>query len=82
MQKYTQIQVENIFMNAGCILLSKYYNSSEPVQYKCNCGNISFISLENFITGKRCKKCWNIRKQTAKVLSQEYVFAYFKRHNC
>lgn len=80
--KYTQDQVKNIFANSGCELLSPYYSAREPVQYMCSCGTISFISVDNFVHGQRCKKCGYQKSAKVQGLSQEYISQYFKMYSC
>src|SRR5438045_9483635 len=55
--RMSQEEVENIFKIGNCKLLDIYENSSIPVKYQCECGNISTISLGNFQSGARCQKC-------------------------
>ena len=76
--KYTQEQVKNIFTRAGCELLSTYYSSSEPVQYRCSCGDIAFISVSHLLEGKRCKKCGREKQ----AYTQEQVEQFFKDEGC
>jgi len=49
-------EIRKIFEKENCKLLSKTYkNFHTKLKYKCSCGNISFIRLNNFIYGKsRC----------------------------
>lgn len=53
--------VSEFFKEKGCILLGKIENSQTPVEYQCNCGNISKIRWNDFRIGKRCKVCKSIR---------------------
>lgn len=56
--KYDLIEVKEIFKKGGCELLQDDYCSSLiPVKYKCSCGSESFITLNNFMKGSRCKIC-------------------------
>lgn len=62
-RKYKYHEVFDIFKNANCILLStEYNNNSELLHYICECGNESYISLNNFIAGQRCKECGVIKQ--------------------
>jgi len=57
---FTTEDVKKMFTSQGCELLSKeYQGANKPLQYRCNCGAISIITLSNFSLGKRCKKCGN-----------------------
>jgi hypothetical protein len=50
--------VENEFKNGGCILLSEIYiNAHQKLKYKCECGEITFITYDKFKAGQRCEKC-------------------------
>lgn len=56
--KYTHEEVVKIFEQNGCALLSKeYVSNGSPLNYKCNCGNISKIKLRDFNKGHRCRQC-------------------------
>jgi hypothetical protein len=77
-RKYTQEQVALIFTNAGCELLSTYYTAGEPVQYRCSCGDIAFISVSHLLEGKRCKKCGREKQ----AYTQEQVEQFFKDQGC
>jgi len=57
-RKYSIEDVRIIFNKESCELLSKRYEYSyKNLKYKCSCGEISFITLDRFIKGQRCKKC-------------------------
>jgi hypothetical protein len=56
--KLTHEFIKNYFKSQNCELLeAKYINSITKMKYKCNCGNISFISFSNFRSGRRCNHC-------------------------
>lgn len=56
--KYTYNEVEKIFKDKGCILLSKeYVNNSTELKYICECKEERKIKLSNFLIGIRCKEC-------------------------
>ena len=58
-KKYTYEEVYNIFKENKCKLKStKYKNSKELLDYVCECGNPSQITLSNFLRGVRCNKCY------------------------
>ena len=77
-KKHTYKYVKNYFDEQGCELLEKkYIGCGVKMQYKCNCGNISSISLSNFQQGKRCRKCSECEKHT-----YEYVKNYFDEQGC
>jgi very-short-patch-repair endonuclease len=50
--------VYNEFKKYDCELLSKKYKTSkDKLKYKCKCGNIGYISFDNFSHGHRCIRC-------------------------
>lgn len=50
--------IKKYFEETGCQLLSSSYDDNkEKLKYKCECGNISFISFAKFQAGQRCRKC-------------------------
>jgi len=57
-------EVKRRFRINGCCLLSdSYKNSSSKLKFRCKCGNISYITLCNFMNRKRCGQCGlNARK--------------------
>jgi hypothetical protein len=76
--KFSYEYVYNYFKEYDCELLEKCYkNSHTKMKYRCSCGNISQIMFSSFQQGQRCRKCSGKEK-----LSYEYVYNYFKRHNC
>lgn len=57
-EKFTLKQVEQMFLDSGCELLTKHYkNNSQKLHYKCSCGKESFIKLSDFRRGSRCQNC-------------------------
>lgn len=58
--KYTYNQVQNIFIQNNCILLSKIYeNQLGKLEYIASCGHNNQISLKLFLNGGglKCKNC-------------------------
>ena len=54
MRKLTYEHVRKVFEDGGCELLSnEYIGARVPLSYRCNCGNESVISLNNFQKGQR-----------------------------
>lgn len=77
-KQLTYEYVVNYFMDNNCELLeNEYKNNRTKMKYRCECGNISYITFYNFQIGKRCKKCAGLEK-----LSYEYVKQYFIDHGC
>ena len=61
--KYTYKQVKQIFIKGNCELLSKTYTDNKQLlDYICECGNPSKITLSHFLQGQRCKICESIRR--------------------
>lgn len=58
----THEQVSDDFRKQGCELLEQYVNSRRSMKYRCICGNVSSISRNNFIAGKRCQECLRKRR--------------------
>jgi 5-methylcytosine-specific restriction endonuclease McrA len=51
-------EVSIIFKQNNCILLSpNYLNAHQKLEYICECGDISVITLDKFLAGERCRKC-------------------------
>jgi len=67
-EKFTFDQVKNIFSDSGCELLTAHYEDNrQKLNYRCFCGETSFIRLSEFNRGHRCQKC------KAKTLSNLYA---------
>lgn len=82
MRKHTQEFVEDYFKEHDCILIDTYIGARETMNYICECGEISSISFDNFKKGKRCKQCGLNKLAEQFKHSYEYVYNYFKEHNC
>ena len=75
-KNYTTEYAKQFFEDNGCELLEKkYVNSKTKMRYRCNCGNIGYISFNNFQRGRRCKEC-GIRKMAE---SQRHTFEFIKQ---
>lgn len=55
--KHNPEEVKQFFANNKCELLEGYKDTRLPIKYKCECGNVSKISFDNFKHGKRCQQC-------------------------
>lgn len=54
--------VKDYFKDHNCELLEdEYKNAHIKMKYKCNCGDISYISFDSFKQGNRCKSCGFIK---------------------
>lgn len=70
--------VKKYFKEQNCELLcTEYSNSQDLMKYKCDCGNISEISYNNFKKGARCSQCGGNEKYI-----YEDVKNYFKDQEC
>jgi hypothetical protein len=57
-KKFSYDEVVVVFKNNNCQLLeTKYTNSGTPMLFKCSCGEIDKVTLNNFKYGHRCHKC-------------------------
>jgi hypothetical protein len=63
-QTLTQAQVEQIFRDGGCELLGEYVSSRAKMKYRCSCGQVSEISVNNFQKGHRCWDC-GVKKRSS-----------------
>jgi hypothetical protein len=82
-KKYTIEKARKIFKEEGCELLEEdYKNCMTKMEYKCNCGNISKISLDSFRRGHKCNKCGTERTKEKLKLSFEFVYNYFENQGC
>lgn len=78
-KKYTIDELRDIFIASGCELLQDYYETViVPVKYRCNCGNVSKISISSFKNGNRCKQCGYKKINKKKKLSLEVVRTKFE----
>jgi len=77
--KYNIENVRKIFEDENCELLDNIYaGSDKKLNYRCNCGNISKITLNSFLSGHRCKKCGIEKMANKRRFSFKYVEQYFK----
>ena len=81
---FTYDQVFNYFSENGCNLLSdKYISENKKLKYKCECGNIDYISFKSFRMGRRCRECWSGRISSSRIkYSIEDINNIFKSKNC
>lgn len=58
-RKYTIGEVAEMFKARGKELLETrpFSNSAKPLSYRCFCGTVSRISLNNFLKGEDCGEC-------------------------
>jgi len=77
-------EVENIFKEEGCLLLSNHYdNSSQKLNYICSCGEKDSKSLTHFKRGQRCDKCASIKRREKHLKYDiEICKELFKENDC
>lgn len=81
-RKFTQEEMEKIFEEQGCTLLSEHKGCKTHLEYICSCGNKSKIRFDKFRQGQRCRDCAS-RKITKKQLyTYEYVKDFFEEQGC
>lgn len=82
-EKYIFQNVAKYFIRQGCELLEgEYKNAHYPMEYRCNCGNISKISFSCFRRGHRCRNCGNKRIQEGLSYAYKEVREYFLNKDC
>ncbi len=83
-EKYTYEEVKQYFKEHNCKLLeTEYINANILMKYICSCGNPDCkIRFSNFKQGNRCKKCGAKRTGIKLSYTFDYVYNYFKEHNC
>lgn len=72
-QRLSQSDVDLIFKENDCELLSPYTNYHTPVKFRCKCGSISQIKLAKFKHSKSCQNCGKQRSINAKKLDPDYI---------
>jgi hypothetical protein len=82
LEKYTQEQVEEIFNDGNCVLISNYTGANDILEYICECGNTSNTTLSNFKKGKRCNECGLKKLSDQLKLDIGFVKQYFADNNC
>ena len=89
-RKHTIESVCKIFADQNCQLLETHYeNTRTPLQFRCGCGNVSRVRLNDFVRGTRCKKCGNekgIKSRSGRSYNKKYtlesVQKIFADNNC
>ena len=65
--KPTYKEVKQILKQNKCILLQQdYRNKTTAMNYICECGSQSSITLKKFITGQRCNNCAKSKRANSK----------------
>ncbi|TDX43706.1 hypothetical protein [Orenia marismortui] len=75
--------VKKQFEEHGCELLSNKYNDIfSKLKYRCECGEVAKISFNNFLKGRRCKKCATKRQAKSKRFSYKELKLHFEKYEC
>jgi len=56
-RRLKQSDLEKMFVENGCVLLSEYIGDEEPIEYRCSCGRLArstFASVKQYWTCKVC----------------------------
>lgn len=81
--KYTYEEVQKIFIDGGCVLLStEYVNNGQKLKYRCECNEEKEVKLNDFIRGTRCWECGVKNKKHPKTKTQEEVIEFFLESGC
>ncbi len=82
-KKYRLREVKEYFKSKDCELLEeKYINTITKMKYRCSCGNISYITFNNFKNGNKCILCSRKRIGEKQKLLYREVYNYFKSQKC
>ena len=81
--KYSLEIAKKIFEDNNCILEAiEYINCDIPMDYICECGNHSTISLKMFQSGQRCYECGNKKIGNALRIPYDEIIDLFKSNGC
>jgi hypothetical protein len=82
-QSLSYAEVEKIFKDNGCILLSETYeNSKEKLHFLCKCGKGDFKSLDKFKRKSMCKYCGREDRDSKRRLPIEQVRKIVESYGC
>ena len=95
--RYTYKQVQDIFIQHKCVLISEeYQNQLGKLEYVASCGHKNFVVLKEFINGigQKCRNCALeiptyedvvnkfVDKNCMVTMSQEEFIQNYKNNNC
>ncbi len=77
-------EIKSIFEENNCALLTaEYKNTKQKLDYICECGKESKITLSHFLQGERC---WECRSRKLREINSKYNLEdakdIFKENNC
>ena len=82
-EKFTLDQVQHMFSEAGCELLTLHYeNNSQDLHYRCVCGTEAFIRLLDFRRGTRCQNCKSKTLSELYKTPEEEIRKLCEKHGC
>ena len=76
-RRHSQEDVENLFKDNGCKLLSVYTGDEQKLEFICKCGKKATTTYHTF---KRCKNCWECGKKKH-TISKEQVSKFINENN-
>lgn len=82
LEKYSQNEIEKLFEENKCKLISIYTGANDILEYICECGNKSTTTLSNFKKGKRCYQCGLNKLSEQFKLDINLVKNFFIENNC
>jgi len=77
--KYTYQQVQDIFSQRSCVLITKSYtNQLDKLEYIASCGHINHNCVKEFLIGHgiKCRNC------ALEIPTYETISSYFESKNC
>jgi hypothetical protein len=77
--KYTYQQVQDIFSQRNCVLISKIYtNQLDKLEYTASCGHINHNCVKEILIGRgiKCRNC------ALEIPTYETISSYFESKNC
>ena len=81
-KKWDYKDVEQLFTNNNCKLISTYYvNNSSKLDYLCPKNHKGSITIKDFLFGYDCNKCSYIKRAQKQILTYEEVKTRFENHS-
>jgi len=78
--KHDYEYIKSGFEKEGYELLSKTYeNNKEKLKYRCNNNHIGYISWNSWISGSRCKFCYDEKRNLINKHDYEYIKSEFEK---
>src|SRR5688572_21597858 len=81
-RRYDIEKCKQLFSEAGCKLLEgSYRDNKTPMQFRCHCGCIAKVRLNDFLRGTRCG-CGREKEGKRRRHPFEFVREYFAEQGC